>query len=120
MKFLVVDDSKVSRKKLSKFIDELGYELIGEAKDGLEGFTLAEKLNPDFIIMDLEMPNMNGIESTKKIISLNKNIDIIIVTSIVDKKELISALKYGAKKILQKPISLEDLKQSIFELKNRG
>lgn len=117
MNFLVVDDSKVARTKISKYIIELGYHVIGEAEDGLEACEMAKKLKPDFITMDLEMPEMNGIDAAKEIISLSKDIDIIIITSIIDKKVLIDALRNGVKKVLRKPISLENLRQAIDELK---
>lgn len=116
MKFLIVDDSKVARKKLEKYITSLGYEVIAHACDGLEAIDKAKELQPDIITMDLEMPNMKGTIASKEILTLNKNINIILITSLVDKKELIEALKVGVKKILQKPVKQETFQATIQDL----
>ena len=105
MKFLIVDDSKIARRKISSFVSELGYEVISEAENGLEALKLANELKPDIIIMDLEMPVMNGSEATKKICNVNNNIKIVIATSSINKKDKIAALQNGARKILEKPIA---------------
>lgn len=113
MKFMVVDDSKISRMKLSQFIKELGYQVTCEACDGKEAIEKYKEFVPDFILSDLEMPNMKGDESAKNILAINPNANIILVTSIVDKKELINALRLGIKKVMQKPITKEQLAEAI-------
>lgn len=116
MKFLIVDDSKLARNKMANFITELGYEVVGEAVDGLEALRLASELSPTHITMDLEMPKMKGNEASQKILALNPDINIILITSIVDKKELIQALKLGVKKVLTKPVTLDTLKTTLDEM----
>lgn len=118
-KFLVVDDSRISRDKLNKYIKDLNYQVIHEAEDGLIALDRFKKIEYDYIIMDLEMPNMNGNEAAKIMLSINPNINIILVTSIVDKKELINALQIGVRKILRKPISFEVFAQAIKELERK-
>ena len=105
MKFLIVDDSKLSRSKILSYIEDLGHEVIGEAVDGNDAIVKAKELNPEYITMDLEMPNLSGVDATKKILSNNPNIKIILITSISDKTEIIRAIKYGAKGSLRKPIT---------------
>jgi len=116
MRFLIVDDSKVARKKLEKFVIELNYEVVGHACDGLEAIEKVKEHQPDIITMDLEMPNMKGVQATQEILSLNKNINIILITSLVDEKELIGALKIGVKKVLQKPVKQETFNTTIADL----
>ena len=116
MKFLIVDDSKVSRNKISKYIKELGHESVAEAGNGLEALHLSNELSPDIIIMDLEMPVMNGADATKEIIASNKNVNIVIVTSTISKKDKVTVLQNGAKIILEKPIAYDDFKNAIQEL----
>lgn len=118
MKFLVVDDSKISREKIKNMIIELGYEVVGEAKDGEEAIRLVETLKPTFITMDLEMPNLKGDQASVKILEINPKINIILVTSIVNQKEIINAIRLGVKKFLQKPISIEKLKEVITDIVN--
>lgn len=117
MKFLVVDDSRIARLRLCDYIKELGYEVVGEACDGIEAIEKYKELLPDMITIDLEMPNMKGIEASKEILKLNPNINIILVTSIIDKKEVINGLKIGIKKVIQKPFTFEHFETKVNELK---
>ena len=118
MKFLIVDDSKISREKIKNMILELGYEVVGVAKDGEEAIKLAEELKPTFITMDLEMPNLKGDKASIKILETNPKINIILVTSIINQKEIINAIRLGVKKFIQKPITIERLGQSISDILN--
>ncbi len=115
-RFLVVDDSKIARKKLSNFLEELNFKVIHEAEDGEIAVERFKKIEYDYIIMDLEMPNMKGNEAARLMIELNPSINIILVTSIVDKKELIGAMKIGVKKILKKPVSFQMFARAVKEL----
>jgi two-component system chemotaxis response regulator CheY len=116
VKFLVVDDSKIARKKTRDFIEKLGYEVVGEAVDGVDAIEQYKKHLPQFMTIDLEMPNMKGIEASKEILGLNPNVNIILVTSIIDKKEIINGLKIGIKKVLQKPFTFDTFSNSVNEL----
>lgn len=118
MKFLVVDDSKISREKIKNMLIELGYEVVGEAKDGEEAIRQVKLLKPTFVTMDLEMPNLKGDQASVKILEINPKINIILVTSIVNQKEIINAIRLGVKKFLQKPISTEKLKEVITDIVN--
>jgi len=119
MKFMIVDDSKLSRKKLSDFVNKLEYELVCEAVDGVDALEKFKEYSPNYIITDLEMPNMKGDELAKEILDVNSETTIILVTSIADKKELLNAIRLGVKKVMQKPVTLEKLEIAINELKAR-
>lgn len=119
-KFLVVDDSKIARNRIKGFINDMNYNVVHEAEDGVIAVDKFKKIDYDYILMDLEMPNMKGNEAAKQMLTLNPNIKIILITSIVDKKELILALKIGVKKILKKPISFNTFAQTIKELELEG
>ncbi len=117
MNFLVVDDSGFSRKKIAEFIGQTGGTVIGEASDGLEAIEQYEKLRPSFVTMDIEMPKLNGIEVSKEILKNHKEANIILITSSVDKKEILIALKNGVKQVMQKPITIEEFTKIVNELR---
>jgi len=119
MRFMVIDDSKLSRKKLTNFLLELGYEVVCEAVDGLDAIEKFKEYHPDCILCDLEMPNMKGDEAAKKILELDYTVSIILITSITDKKELLNAIRLGVKKVMQKPVTLDKLQVAIQEIENR-
>ena len=113
MKVLVVDDSRISRIKVIQLLTKLGHETTIEAKDGQEAVEKYKEFQPDIILSDYEMPVMNGIEMAKKIYEINKNAIIIIVTSLMDKKIALQAIRLGVKTIMTKPVSLEELKEEL-------
>ncbi len=116
MKFLIADDSRLSRNKLSNIITELGHDVIDTACDGQEAVDKFKEHKPEFITMDLEMPIKRGNVAAQEILELDSHVNIILITSIVDKKELLSAIKFGVKKVLQKPVNKEKLEYAISEL----
>jgi CheY-like chemotaxis protein len=113
---MIVDDSRLSRKKLSNFVIELGHEVVCDAVDGIDALDKFIVHSPNFILTDLEMPNMKGDELSRRILEIDKNVIIILITSITDKKELLNAIRLGVRKVMQKPIGLEKLKLAINEL----
>lgn len=100
---LIIDDAYFMRNLLKKALKEAGYEVIGEAKDGKEGVKLYFELHPDIVTMDIKMPEMDGIEATKQIISKDPKAMIIVVTGNTDDQIKNAILHAGAKEYLQKP-----------------
>lgn len=91
------------RNLIRRVLKEAGYEIVGEAKDGKEGVKLYFELKPDFVTMDIKMPEKTGIEATKEILSKDPDANIIFITGISDEKIKEEALQTGAKGYLQKP-----------------
>ncbi len=115
-RFLVADDSRVSRVKIREYIEKMGHEVVAEAVDGEEAVTMFKEFLPEFVTMDIEMPKKNGIDAAREILEQNSNANITLVTSVVDKKVTLSALRFGVRNILQKPVSFEAFEA---ELKNQ-
>lgn len=117
---LVVDDSALARKRiietLSKF--EIEYSVVGEASDGEEAIVLFKKLQPNLVITDVEMPNMNGVDLVKEIRNIDKNINIIVISS-VSNAQIQQTLK--SDKFLycvKKPIKSELLSTTLHRVEN--
>lgn len=103
IKVLLADDHALFREGLrSIFEDQDDIEIVGEAEDGLEAVKLVNKLSPDIVLMDINMPVVDGVEATRKILKMHNNIDIIILTMYPQDEHVFQALKAGAKAYLLK------------------
>ena len=103
---VVVEDSMTVRKLLVALLDEDSQiRVVGEAKDGREAVEMAARLNPDLITMDVEMPDMDGLEATRRIMKTHPTA-ILIVTAHADSPELnvaFEAMRAGALDVVAKP-----------------
>jgi two-component system, chemotaxis family, chemotaxis protein CheY len=113
LKVLVVDDSLIMRRNVTKMVEALGHKVIGEAKDGLEATVLFDRLKPDLVTMDITMPEMDGITAVKELKKIDKNAKIIMVTSHGQEEMVINAIRFGAGGYLLKPVNLMKLRDSI-------
>ncbi len=114
IKVLLVDDHEMVRLGLSSYLTiQPDIEVIGEAENGKIGYEKALSLRPDIILMDLVMDEMNGIESTQKILKDWPEAKIIILTSFVDDEKVYPALKAGASSYLLKTSTAHDIAAAI-------
>ena len=114
---LIVDDALVIRKNISRFLEELGHKVVANAKTGVEAVDFCkENKEIDLITMDITMPEMNGIEATKKIIEILPNVTIVMITSHGQEELVSQSLKAGAKNFVLKPITKEKLELTIGKL----
>ena len=100
---LIVDDMRLIRQKIREMLDEHNFDVVGEADDGDIAVKMAAELNPDLIIMDIEMDRMNGIAATAQIKRANPLVKIIIVTNAARPSIVIESLKAGAANFITKP-----------------
>ncbi len=117
MSILVIDDSDIIRTTLKKFLSEYDLEVI-TCNDGLEGLQKAIEHNPKLIMLDLLMPNLDGIRLLRvlKVMEQLKHIPVIIISGHTDKSNVIAAMEAGAEKIISKPLSKEVLIKTINEV----
>ena len=106
---VIVDDSKLSRKVLRHILEEEGYAVIAEATDGEEGIAAYLQYKPDVVTMDITMPNMNGMESLKEILAMDRKAKVVMISAAGQQKKIIEALKIGAEKFITKPFEKEDV-----------
>ncbi|EOB18160.1 two component transcriptional regulator VraR [Streptococcus pneumoniae 2009] len=100
MKILLVDDHEMVRLGLKSYFDlQDDVEVVGEASNGSQGIDLALELRPDVIVMDIVMPEMNGIDATLAILKEWPEAKILIVTSYLDNEKIMPVLDAGAKGI---------------------
>jgi response regulator NasT len=105
---LIAEDEALIRLDLAEMLREEGYEVVGEAGDGQEAVELAERLNPDLVIMDVKMPRRDGIDAAAEI--AQKRIAPIVVLTAFSQRELVErARDAGAMAYLVKPFSITDL-----------
>jgi two-component system, NarL family, response regulator LiaR len=114
IRVLLVDDHAVVRKGMRALLDrEPGIEVVGEADDGEQAVRAADRLRPDVILMDLEMPGVGGIEATQRISASHSESQIVVLTSHAAEEDVFPALKAGAQGYLLKHSAPEDVLQAI-------
>jgi len=109
VRYLVVDDSVFARKNLIKMIEMFGGEVAGEAGDGLTAIAEFNRTKPDIVLMDITMPQMEGIEAAEKIVQTHPEARIVMVSSVGYQENIVAALQRGARHFVQKPVKPEVL-----------
>ena len=109
VRYLVVDDSVFARKNLARMIETFGGQLAGEAGDGLTAITEYDRTKPDIVLMDITMPQMEGIEAVERIVRQHAEARIVMVSSVGYQENILAALQKGAKHFVQKPVKPEVL-----------
>ena len=109
VRYLVVDDSVFARKNLARMIESFGGQVAGEAGDGCTAITEYDRTNPDIVLMDITMPQMEGIEAAERIVRSHPNARIVMVSSVGYQDNIVAALQRGARHFVQKPVKPEVL-----------
>ena|SRR5579859_3808964 len=114
VRLLIADDHPLVRSGLrALFLTAEDMEVVGEAATGEEAVTLAERLQPDVIVMDLRMPGMNGIEATRRIVQAHPQMRILVVTLFEDDDSVFAALRVGARGYILKDASEDEVLRAI-------
>ncbi len=114
IRILLVDDHTLFRSGLKALLSrQPDFEIVGEASDGLEGVKLAEQLKPDLVLLDLDMPVMNGTEALAQMLAANRELPVVMLTVSEDAEDLKEAFVLGARGYLVKNIDAEYLVNSV-------
>lgn len=114
IRILIADDHGIVRKGLRLQLEQHEeFQVVGEAADGREAVRLAEELSPDVIIMDIAMPNLNGIQATTQLVKKNPNLGVIMLSMHSDESYLTRTLTAGAKGYLLKDSADQDLYRAV-------
>ena len=113
LRYLVVDDSVFARKNVAKMVESFGGKIVGEAGDGCTAITEFDRTTPDLVLMDITMPQMEGIEAAERIMRSHPEARIIMVSSVGYQENIVAALQKGARHFVQKPVKAEVLHEVI-------
>jgi len=116
MRVILADDHTMFRRGLKALLEREEIEVVGEAEDGLDAVKLASNLAPDFAILDMSMPNLNGIETAREIHKHSPDIKIIILTMFEDDTSVYEALRANVRGYVLKTQAPTDLTQALQEL----
>lgn len=109
LKLVIVDDAPFIREAIRNALNKSDIQLIGEATNGNEAVQMVLKLNPDIVLMDMVMPEKNGIDATKEILDQNPSIKIVACSTIDEKNIMMRALQAGCCEFITKPFEKETL-----------
>jgi len=114
IRVMIVDDHQIVREGLQILLaEESEFEVVGTAADGSTALTLANQVKPDVILMDLVLPDLNGIEVTKNILSKNSSARVLILTTFAEDQRVRDAIKAGAIGYLLKDVLKADLLRAL-------
>lgn len=106
-KIMLVDDAAFMRMMVKKALTESGYSDFVEAQDGAEAVQKYESEKPDMVIMDITMPNMDGLQALKKIRENDPSAKVVMCTAMGQESMVVDAIKSGAKDFIVKPFNAE-------------
>jgi two-component system chemotaxis response regulator CheY len=113
LKIMIAEDSLITIKKITKMLESMGHEVVHSARTGSEAVERYPELKPDLVSMDITMPDMDGIEATRRIMASDPSALIIMVTSHGQEQMVLDAIEAGAKGYVLKPINADKLQDVI-------
>jgi len=113
VKILLVDDSRTIRNIQKNVLKQLGHTDIAEAEDGVQALGHFPQDVPDLMLVDWNMPNMDGITLVRKVRETNKTVPIIMCTTEAEKSRVLEAIKAGVNNYVVKPFTVESLGEKI-------
>lgn len=112
-KILVVDDAAFMRMMIKDILSKNGYEVVGEANDGVQAIERFKELKPDLVTMDITMPEMDGITALKEIKKLDGSAKVIMCSAMGQQAMVIDAIQAGAKDFIVKPFQADRVIEAI-------
>jgi two-component system chemotaxis response regulator CheY len=110
---LIVDDAAFMRMMIKDILSKNGYTVVGEAENGIKAIEKYKEVNPDLVIMDITMPEMDGIQAVKQIKSLNDSAKIIMCSAMGQQAMVIESIQAGARDFIVKPFQAERVIEAV-------
>ncbi len=109
IRLMLADDHRMLREGLSRSMSEHGFDVVGEARDGAEAVNMAQRLTPDVILMDVSMPEMDGVEACRQVRAAVPETKVVMLTMHADQEVLANAIRAGACGYMVKDCSTEEI-----------
>jgi two-component system chemotaxis response regulator CheY len=110
---LIADDLSFMRMIQKEILTERGYTVVGEAADGVEAVEKFKTLRPDLVLLDITMPNMNGLEAMRNIFSIDPKAKVIMCSALGQQNLIVEAIRAGVKDFIVKPFKPERILSAI-------
>jgi two-component system chemotaxis response regulator CheY len=114
-KVLIVDDAEFLRLRLTKMLDAGGYEVF-QAENGLKAVASYKEIHPDVVLMDITMPEMDGLTALKEIVGFDAQARVVMLTALGQESVVLEAVKSGARDFVVKPFEHERVMSAITKL----
>lgn len=112
-RILIVDDAVFMRLSLRTMLEKNGFQVIGEAENGMKAIELYKVLKPDIVTMDITMPEMEGIEALEQILKIDPGANVIMISSLGQETKVRQAIILGAKGFIVKPFKEDYLVKAL-------
>ncbi len=119
-KLLIIDDSPISRRIIKNCLPPDKDNEIFEAENGKEGLEKFKEVSPDITFLDLTMPVMGGVECLEKIMKVDRNAKVIVVTADVQAKSMSKVMELGAFRVIKKPPNKEVVQRAVMDAKEKA
>ena len=113
IRLMLADDHRMLREGLRRSLTDEGFDVVGEASDGDEAVRLADSIRPDVILMDVTMPDVDGVEATRRIHQQHPEIRVVMLTMHADQSVIAEALRAGASGYLVKDCSTDEIADAV-------
>lgn len=113
IRLMLADDHRMLREGLSRSMSEHGFDVVGEARDGVEAVNMASNLAPDIVLMDVSMPEMDGVEACRQVRASVPQTRVVMLTMHADQEVLANAIRAGACGYLVKDCSTEEIADAV-------
>jgi len=117
---LIADDEAFIRQVLEKMLVRLGVDVVASAENGRQAIELYQQHQPDIVILDIAMPEMDGLETLSALLEQDPEARVLMCTSFSSKQYVVEAVKIGAKGYLNKPFDLEKIREKISKITGVG
>ena len=110
---LIVDDAEFMRVMLKDILVDMGLAVVGEAEDGDQAVAMFKDLQPELVLLDINLPTVSGIDALREIVAGDPAADVVMITALGQKEEVLASIKAGARDFIVKPFDQERVQETL-------